>query len=113
MKKYLYALVVAALGVGALYFLMWSMRLGDYAESPQRLLLTRTTNRIAAGGKAGLLYEGKYRTSQARILVRCRRTAELLRLREGEESEEICGVYVTLEELRSETEAFVQVRWDD
>lgn len=113
MKKYLYALLVALFGVGALYFLMWQMRLGDYAESPQRLLLTRTMNRIVAGGKAGLLYEGTYQRTKARILVRCRNTAELLRLREDEESDEVCGVRVRLERLRSETEVTVVVRWDD
>ena len=113
MKKYLYALALGLLGIGALYFLMWSMRLGDYAQSPQQFLLSRTMNRIVAGGKAGLLYEGKYQTHKARILVRCRETAELLRLREGEESDEVCGVHVLVEDLRSETEAFVRVRWDD
>ena len=113
MKKYLYALLVGLFGVGALYFLMWQMRLGDYAESPQRFLLTRTMNRIVAGGKAGLLYEGRYQTKKAKILVRCRHTAEALRIREGEESEEVCGVHVLVEDLRSETEVMVLVRWDD
>lgn len=113
MKKYLYALVLGLLGIGALYFLMWTMRLGDYAQSPQHFLLNRTMNRVVAGGKAGLLYEGRYQTHKAKILVRCRGTAELLRLREGEESEKVCGVYVQVVELRSETEARVQVRWDD
>lgn len=56
MKKYLYALALGLLGIGALYFLMWSMRLGDYAQSPQQFLLSRAMNRIVAGGKAGLLY---------------------------------------------------------
>ena len=59
MKKYLYALALGALGIAALYFLMWSMRLGDYAESPQHFLLTTSLNRVAAGGKAGLLFQGR------------------------------------------------------
>ena len=111
MKKYLYIVLIGLLGIGALFFLMWQLRLGDYAQSPQTLFLTRTMNRIAAGGKAGLLYQGRFQNDQAVILVRCLDTAEQLRLREGEESEEICGVYVRLEDLRSDTEAIVQVRW--
>lgn len=112
MKKYLYALLVGAAGVGALYFMLWQMRLGDFAESPQRLLVTQNLNRIVAGGRAGVLYEGKDTRDRGRILVRCKSTAEVLLLREGEESRQVCGVYVELERLRGVTEAVVQVRWE-
>ena len=112
MKKYLYAALLALAGIGLLYFMLWQMRLGDFAQSPQRVLVTRSINRLVGGGRAGLLYDGSFRGDYAKILVRCKDTLEPIKLRQGEESELICGVYVRLEEKHGEREVIVQVRWE-
>lgn len=110
--KYIYLLLVAAFGLGVLYFMLWQARLGEFAESPQRVVAQREVTRLVGGGQAGVVFERPYRDDGARLLVRCKDTAEILELEPGEEASPICGVRIRLLEATLHG-AELEVRWGE
>jgi len=116
-KTLLLVPLIALLGWGALSFLQWKMKLGDYAKSPQHRTMTRYERKVVGGGRAGVEYLGR-ENGQMRFLVHClvgtQTVSHPLLLPRGERSEEVCSVYLEVTEAKG-SDAFsieVEISWD-
>ena len=111
--KWLFALAILLGGWGALEFVLWQSKLGEYAESPQTLELSQGATALVGGGRAGVVYEGHRLRRDARILVRCKDTEQRFRLRRGHVSDVTCGVQVQLLDILPGDGVALLVRWGD
>ncbi|MEM7356097.1 MAG: hypothetical protein AAF657_35100 [Acidobacteriota bacterium] len=110
------ALFFLVCGLTALSMLQWKFGVGDFIQSPQRILVPLEARMIVGGGRAGIEFVRR-RNDKVQLMVRCTEQQQWVRLRAGETSDEICEVRIKLIELSSATgtlatsEAHLEVSW--
>lgn len=86
------ALMVA--GVGPIVSFVWINKLGDLATSPQTVEMNLGTTSFVAGGRARIWFASVDLGPQ--IEVTCKEESRLLELSGDSESDEVCGIRVSL-----------------
>jgi hypothetical protein len=101
---------------GLLQYLQWQLKLGDYAQSPQRLALERHERKVVAGGRAGVeLLETRY--GKTKVMLRCLEKGKAIQrelsLAKGETVEGNCDIELRLLEVEGEdgVRAEFEVSW--
>lgn len=111
------AALLGVLGYGALTFLQWHFKLGEYAKGPQQFTFTRYERKVVGGGRAGLEYFGRESGLlhfQLHCLEGSKTVAKTLRLDKGQRSDKTCNVYVRILEVKGSDgySTKVEVSWD-
>lgn len=110
---------VIMLGIGAfaLVYLQWKLDLGNFAESPQKLVLQPGGRAFVGGGQARLDFEEVAGTG-AELSLSCSEIDQAFRLEPGEVAPEMCGVRVGLSGIegglspRDPIVAVLEVIWE-
>lgn len=83
---------VFVMGVLMPMLLAYQLRLGDFAKSPQTVTLNLGGSIPVAGGRAKMWFS--HIDLGPSVEVSCKRERATIELREGEQSEEVCGIRV-------------------
>ncbi len=86
-------IVLGVLGWGMLKTVEWQFGVGEFAKSPQMMML-RPGGRVIVGGGRAVLGLVAIRDEKAEIEIRCDEAEHEIRLRPGGASEKLCDVYV-------------------
>lgn len=83
--------------VGSMILVASMQQFGDFAKSPQTVVLNMGTQALVAGGKANLWFASV--ETGAVLEVRCARETRTFDLQPDEQTEECCGVKVRFVEF--------------
>lgn len=102
MNRWVRIAIFPLMGLAAylfLQYLQYQLKLGDYAESPEKIELHRQDRKVVAGGRAGIELLGT-RYGKTRLMLRCLEDGQSVQrevsLKEGETLEGHCEVAIRL-----------------
>lgn len=113
----LFVALLGFLGYGALTFLQWHFKIGEFAKGPQQFTFTRYERKVVGGGRAGLEYFG-LEAGKLHFKLHClegsQTVAKTVWLENDERSAKTCGVYVHVLEVKGSDgySTKVEVSWD-
>ncbi len=109
--RWLVIFLILAVGWGMLELMLRQMKIGDHAQSPQHFEIPQGATVLVGGGRAGVSFLEAPFLRSAIFQIRCKDTEQVVRLKPGTVSDELCDVRVRLVELVPGGRVAIEVTW--